>query len=361
MICKYCGRPLSGGFCTSCRKTASLSYTSHELSDMLGLDKTPPPLSPQPPINQEQLRAAYEEGFSSGNKHGYSIGWDAAQKDAIEKNKHKQHLLMIVAASAMVLLAVICSFAFNSIGFSRGYQQGNVEGKQEQKTEDEATISEKLISEHQNGYDEGHRVGYEEGKTTGYEIGFNEGILATPSPSPTPSSTPSPTPAPIVLKMKDKGLKVRQLQQRLIMLGFLEQGEDDGDFGPKTKKAIEKFQNKNGITPVDGAIVRRDLWDLIMSENAIPMIPTPTPTSESYSQDPNPTPTPLELDITTSAPGNSSSPKPDDTIPPKTTDTFDDDDDNGNPEVPEMDEEQQENTDEENNTMAPDESLPTSV
>lgn len=296
MICKYCGKPVTGGICTSCRKAVLLSYTSHELSDMLGPNVVP---SPPPPIGQEQLHAAYEEGFSSGKKHGYSIGWDAAQKDAFEKSMHKQRLLMIIAASAMVFLAVICSFAFNSIGFSRGYQKGKIEGKQEQKTDDETIISETLNSERQDGYDEGYRAGYEEGKSAGYQLGFDEGILMTPSPS----STPSPTPSPIVLKMKSKGSEVRKLQQRLIELGYLDQNEDDGDYGPKTKKAIEEFQKKNGVTPVDGSTVRQDVWDLIMSENAIPMIPISTPTAEVYSENPNSTPenesAPTEVSNTT--------------------------------------------------------------
>ena len=103
MICKYCGKPVSGGICTSCKKAVSLSYTSHELSDML---------APSPSIGPKQLHAAYEDGFSAGENHGYSIGWDAAQKDALGKNMRRQRLLMIIAASAVILLAVICSFAF---------------------------------------------------------------------------------------------------------------------------------------------------------------------------------------------------------------------------------------------------------
>ena len=97
---------------------------------------------------------------------------------------------------------------------------------------------------------------------------------------------------------------MRQLQQRLIELGFLEQNEDDGDYGPKTKKAIENFQKKNGIIPVDGSIVRQDLWDLIMSENAIPMIPTPLPTPVADSEQP------AFMPESEFAPGNSPSPRP---------------------------------------------------
>ena len=337
MICKYCGKPVSSGICTSCKKAVSLSYTSHELSDMLGLNVSEP-LPPPPSIGQEQLQAAYEEGYSSGKKHGYSIGWEAAQKDARKKSMRKQRLLMIIAASAMVLLAVICSFAFNSIGFSRGYQQGKVVGKQEQKTDDETIIREKLKSERQDGYDEDYRIGYE------------EGILVTPSPTPSPSHSPTPSPtlsptsAPIVLMLKSKGSVVRQLQQRLIELGFLAQNGVDGDYDPNTKKAIEEFQKKNGVTPVDGSsIVRQGLWNLIMSEDAIPMIPIPTPTVEVDSENTNLTPenesAPAELDTVTTAPGNLPPPASDDTATLKTTNIFDDDTDNGSPEAQEMDKE----------------------
>ena len=349
MICKYCGKPVSGGVCSSCKKNVSLSYKSHVLSDMLGLGVVPPPPPPSPSIDQKQLQVAYDDGFSSGNKHGYSLGWDAAQKDAFEKNKRKQRLLIIIAASAMVLLAVICSFTFNSIGFSRGYQQGKVEGKQEQKSDDEAIISEKLKSEHQDGYDEGYKTGYEEGKAAGYQLGFDEGTLVTPSPSPVPTPTPgpvltpSPTPIPIVLRMKSKGPEVRELQLRLIELGFLDQNEDDGDYGPKTKRAIEEFQKKNDVTPIDGSIVRQDIWDLIMSENAIPMISIPTPTSEGYAE--KPTSTTENVSTETDDPGSTQ-------VSPETQE---------NSEEQNSEEPQENEDDEKNNEMTKRELLQTSV
>ena len=280
MICKYCGKPITDVICASCKKAVSLSYTSHELSDMLGLDVASSPLPPSPSIIvQEQHHVASKEGDSSGKGQGYSIRLDDAQKDAFKKNMRKQRLLIIISTSAMVLLAVICSCMFNNIGFSRGYQQGKAEGKQEQKDYDEAMVNRKLKSERQDGYDEGYRIGYEDGKAAGYQLGFDEGMLVSPSP----------TPAPIVLEMKSKGPDVRQLQQRLAELGFLDQNEDDGVYGPKTSEAIENFQKKNGITPVDGTIVLQDLWDMIMSENAIPMTPIPTPTAETNSEKPNST------------------------------------------------------------------------
>ena len=300
MICKYCGKPVSGGICTSCKKTVSLSYTSHELSDVLGLNAVPSSVSTSQSIGEEQLHAAYEEGYSSGKNQGYSVGWDAAQKDAFKKNKRKQRWLLIIAASTMVLIAVICSFAFNSIGFSRGYQQGKFEGvqeqknadeliiseklKQAQKNDDEAIIREKLKSELEDEYKNGYRTGYIKGKAEGYQRGLDEKNHATSSPAPSPTSSPA------VLKYNANNSKVKELQRRLIKLGFLAQNEDDAKYGPKTQTAIEEFQKKNGVFPVDGSAVSQDLWDLIMSEDAVPMASPSTPTSETFSERPTPTP-----------------------------------------------------------------------
>ena len=298
MICKYCGKPVSGGTCTSCNKTVSLSYVSHELSDILepAMDSAPPAAPPS--IGRDQLHAAYEEGFASGKKHGYSIGWDAAQKDALRKYMRKQRFLMIIAASAMLFIAVICSLTFNSIGYSRGNQQGKTEGKQEQKAVDEAVISEKLKSERLAGRYEGYRIGY----GIGFRIGKAAGYPASsPTPVSTQPSEPPFTPSPIVLKMNSTE-QVRQLQQRLIQLGLLAQKQADGRYGPKTKNAIEKFQEQNNITPVDGSVVRQDLWDMIMRGNNLPTIPAPTPTPEADSEEPGPTAAAIPDDMPGSEP-----------------------------------------------------------
>ena len=50
------------------------------------------------------------------------------------------------------------------------------------------------------------------------------------------------------LKQGSKGTAVKQLQQNLIGLGFLE-GSADGSYGGKTKAAVKAFQAEFGLSP----------------------------------------------------------------------------------------------------------------
>jgi peptidoglycan hydrolase-like protein with peptidoglycan-binding domain len=58
-----------------------------------------------------------------------------------------------------------------------------------------------------------------------------------------------------LLKVGTRGEDVKAVQARLIELGFLPAGEDDGIFGAKTKAATQAFQSSVGRTP-SGAIGR---------------------------------------------------------------------------------------------------------
>ena len=53
------------------------------------------------------------------------------------------------------------------------------------------------------------------------------------------------------LRQGSSGAQVKKLQQQLITLGYLADGEDDGKFGPKTRWAVMLFQREEGIS-VDG-------------------------------------------------------------------------------------------------------------
>lgn len=77
--------------------------------------------------------------------------------------------------------------------------------------------------------------------------------LITPRPTPSATQTPAPTPTPTqviintVLKYGSKGEDVKILQARLIELGYMPLGSDDGEYGGVTKAAVESFQQVNGL------------------------------------------------------------------------------------------------------------------
>lgn len=91
----------------------------------------------------------------------------------------------------------------------------------------------------------------------------------TPDPTPTPSPTPIPPPANIVsLKKGAKGVDVVNLQARLIQLGYLAAGSNDGDYGSGTMAAVTEFQQVNGIK-ADG-VAGAQTQTLLFSQDAKP-------------------------------------------------------------------------------------------
>ncbi len=80
----------------------------------------------------------------------------------------------------------------------------------------------------------------------------------TPPPTVTPSaSTPAPTQPAVqaptaTLTPGDTGPQVKLLQRALNALGY-SVGKPDGDFGPVTKTAVEKFQLAKGLA-ADGVV-----------------------------------------------------------------------------------------------------------
>lgn len=57
------------------------------------------------------------------------------------------------------------------------------------------------------------------------------------------------------------GKDVKQLQSRLIALGYLPKGEDDGWFGPKTEAALKQYQKECGL-PADG-VMTQTVYDML--------------------------------------------------------------------------------------------------
>lgn len=87
---------------------------------------------------------------------------------------------------------------------------------------------------------------------------------ATPVPTPRPSPTPRPTEI-VSLRRGDKNDQVRAMQQRLIELGYLKSGDDDGSFGKGTKVAVQEFQKNNGLAP-DGVAGRETITKLFSKD-----------------------------------------------------------------------------------------------
>ncbi len=102
-------------------------------------------------------------------------------------------------------------------------------------------------------------------------------ITPTPTPIPTATPTPIPTPTPTPDPTLKKGMEseeVRELQLRLIDLGYLELDEPTLKFGPATEGAVMRFQRQVNFTEalgltldIDGIAGLKTL-ELIYSDSA---------------------------------------------------------------------------------------------
>jgi cell wall-associated NlpC family hydrolase len=126
----------------------------------------------------------------------------------------KRRLLLIGAASAVIIIVAVCVISYNSVTTAAAMTTA-------------ATAS---------------AVG-----TASPE--------ATPTPEPTPTPTPTPTPDP-TLKKGDQNDQVQKLQERLMELGYMAADESTKLYGPVTEYAVELFQRQyareqNGIADPD--------------------------------------------------------------------------------------------------------------
>ena len=62
------------------------------------------------------------------------------------------------------------------------------------------------------------------------------------------SSAPAESASNVLEKGMHNNAAVKAMQKNLITLGYLANGEDDGDFGPKTEAALKKFQKAHSLT-----------------------------------------------------------------------------------------------------------------
>lgn len=87
----------------------------------------------------------------------------------------------------------------------------------------------------------------------------------SPTPSPTPTCTPTPTPDP-TLRQGDENDRVRELQERLMDLNYMDLDEATSYFGTATKYAIQLFQRQHELAQ-DGVAGPKTL-DLLFSRDA---------------------------------------------------------------------------------------------
>lgn len=100
-------------------------------------------------------------------------------------------------------------------------------------------------------------------------------MSVTPTPTAAPTDTPEPTKAPTrTLKKNFTGEDVKQLQQALIDLGYLNDAAD-GTFGTNTEEAVIRFQAVNGLSADGLAGVKTQ--ELLYSGNALSADQAPKP------------------------------------------------------------------------------------
>lgn len=91
------------------------------------------------------------------------------------------------------------------------------------------------------------RVEYDGQK--GYVYAKYVNLANIPTPTPVPTATPKPgSESYALIKSGDTGAMVTALQQALIELKYLSEGDADGKYGTKTEQAVKLLQKRNGLT-----------------------------------------------------------------------------------------------------------------
>ena len=132
---------------------------------------------------------------------------------------------------------------------------------------------------------------------------------ATPAPAAqyTPAPVPEITPnykAYHNLILGAKGKEVKRLQEKLIDLGYLPEGSDDGAYGRKTANAVKKFQYYNGLT-ADGIAGDKTQTYLFENPDVFPNPeagPTEAPATEVPTPEVTEAPTEAPTEEPTEAP-----------------------------------------------------------
>lgn len=124
-----------------------------------------------------------------------------------------------------------------------------------------------------------------------------------PTPQPTPMVTPDPGQGNTVDKNSSKN-DIRAVQRKLIFLGLMESGSDDGVYGTTTTAAVKKFQQRvNQIEGFEILQLTGTVDPLTMAylnfyvedwENRLNATPTPAPAA---TPSPTSVPTPAPTDV----------------------------------------------------------------
>jgi N-acetyl-anhydromuramyl-L-alanine amidase AmpD len=115
-------------------------------------------------------------------------------------------------------------------------------------------------------------------------VEFKCKVSAKMGAQPTPVAPAPPTSS--ILREGDSGAEVKELQSDLTCVGY-PCGTIDGDFGPKTKTALIKFQGDNGLTAdgIYGPNTKAKL-DAVLAKKKepTPVAPAPTPSAPKVIQ-----------------------------------------------------------------------------
>lgn len=108
---------------------------------------------------------------------------------------------------------------------------------------------------------------------------------AKPAASATQTPQPTASPAATLLKTGDRGDAVKEMQKKLVSLGYL--AAADGVYGPRTYNAVVAFQKRNGLTSdgIAGAktLARLNSSAAIGAAGSVVQAPeiTPTPSGDT--------------------------------------------------------------------------------
>ena len=168
-----------------------------------------------------------------------------------------------------------------------GYYKGSITGKYDKTTRSAVKNFQK-----KNGLKNDGICGAETQKLLlgGKALAAN----ATPTPKPTKTPTPAPTfnVPDATVRRGSRGDAAKAVQQRLKELGYYT-GKVDGEFGSGSVKALQAFQQQNGLE-ADG-VAGQGTYTVLFSLNALKAGATPTPTPSPTPAPPTPTPTPEPL------------------------------------------------------------------